>query len=199
MHVLVVDAVIKPGGVLIGKLQMNRLQPAFFSVVYRNLCHVKHLFGLIAFFKRFLQTVAFPAAVDDMRLVSDAVQQGGGHTGITKYLRPISKAHVGGDHHRLAFMALGQNLKNQLCPFCGEGNITQFINNEQAVAGIPLDDTTQKLFISGFNQLVGQPAAGNKAGAYSLFAGFHAQGGGQMGFAGTALPIKMTLRHFSTY
>ena len=69
-----------------------------------------------------------------MGFMGDAIQKGCGHAGIAKYLRPIPKPHIGGDHHRLAFMALGQDLENKLSAFFGKRHITQFIDDQQSTA-----------------------------------------------------------------
>lgn len=43
-----------------------------------------------------LQTVGLVAGFDDVAMVGQPIQRGGGHLGITKYARPFGEAQVGG-------------------------------------------------------------------------------------------------------
>ena len=125
-----------------------------------------------------------------MGLVGDAVQKGCGQIGIAEYFGPVAKAHVAGDDHRLSFMALGEHLEKKLGPLCGKGNVSEFIDDQQTIAGIALDHPLQPFVVTGLDQLIGQRAAGDKARSDPVGAGLHAKGGGKVGFAGSAFAQK---------
>jgi hypothetical protein len=72
-----------------------------------------------------------PGAFDDMGAVREPVQQRGGHVGIAEDLGPVAEAEIRSDDHRSALVALGQNLEEQFRAFLGEGNVTEFIEDEQ--------------------------------------------------------------------
>lgn len=42
------------------------------------------------------KAVAFVAGFDDVAMMGQAIQQGGGHLGVAKHLRPLAKTQVGG-------------------------------------------------------------------------------------------------------
>jgi len=52
-------------------------------------------FGFAALFK----PIAFVAGFDDVAVVGEAIQEGGGHLGVDEHGDPFREAQVGGDDH----------------------------------------------------------------------------------------------------
>src|SRR5829696_8247482 len=54
------------------------------------------------------------AGVDDVGAVGEAVDDGLGEPGVGEHLRPFAEREVGGDDQRAAFVALGEDLEDEL-------------------------------------------------------------------------------------
>jgi len=96
--------------------------------------------------------------------MGEAIQQRRRPGGLAKNLSPIGIAKVGSNDNRPPFVPLRQHLEKQLGSFFGEGDISQFVQDEDPVAGIALDQPTQVEFLARFKEFGGQPEAGDKAG-----------------------------------
>ena len=130
-----------------------------------------------------LQTVTLPAAVDHMGPVCDPVQQCCSQVRIPEDLGPIPEPQVRRDDHRLLLMSFRENLKEELRSLLGEGNIAQLVNDQKAIGGVSLHHPAQELVVPGFDQLIGQDAARDKAGPHPLPAGLQPERGGQVGLS----------------
>ena len=133
--------------------------------------------------QRVFEPVAFPGAVDDMGPMGQTVQERCRQVGITEDLGPVGKAKIGGDNHRAPFVTFGKNLEKQLGTFLGQGDVAELINDEQPIAGVPLDDATELSLLPGFDKFVGKTAAGYEPCPDPQSAGLNAEGGGKMRFA----------------
>ena len=125
-----------------------------------------------------------------MGLVGQAIQKCGGESRFAKNLGPVGKAQVGRNDHRPPFVPFRQHLEEQVGAFFGEGDISQFIEDEQTIARLALDDAAQGEPLAGLQEFVAQTAAGDKAGGNTPAAGLHSQAGGQVGFARAAFAQK---------
>jgi len=58
-------------------------------------------------------------------------------------------------------MPLRQDLEQQLSAFLGEGDVTQFVQDQEPVPGIALDQPTQGVSLARLQEFVGQAATGD--------------------------------------
>ena len=56
------------------------------------------------------------AGIDDVAVVSQAIQQCRGHLGVAEYPRPLGKASVCADDHIVAFVELGEQVEQSRPP-----------------------------------------------------------------------------------
>ena len=143
-----------------------------------------------------LQTIAFPLAIDDVGLVGQSIQQRCGHHRITKDLSPVGKAKIGRDDHRPFFLALSKHLKEKFRTFPGKWDIAKLIQNQQIIAGMPLDKALQVFLLASFDQFVYQPIAADKPSPVIILTGLDPKGGGQMGLAGATTPEENDIPPF---
>ena len=66
---------------------------------------------------------AIVAGLDDVAVMGEAVQQGGGHLRVPEDLGPLSEGEVGGDDDRGALVELGDQVEEQLPAIAGEGQV----------------------------------------------------------------------------
>src|SRR5258708_4599587 len=83
------------------------------------------------------------AGLDDVAVMSQAVEHGGGHLGIAEHLRPIGEGEIGGDQQRCVFVELADQVEQQLSAGLAERQIAKFVDDDEIVA----------------QQFLGQPAA----------------------------------------
>jgi len=124
--------------------------------------------------------------------MGEPVQQGGGHGGIAEHLGPIRKTKVRGNHHRSSFMPFGQDLKQQLRALLGEGDVAEFVQDQQIVADILLNEALQCPLLPCLDQLVDQPAAAHKAATEVVLAGLDAQRSDQVSLTSATSSQEMT-------
>jgi hypothetical protein len=67
------------------------------------------------------------AGVDDVRAVSEAVDDGLREPGVGEHLRPFAERQVGRDDQRAAFVAFGEHLEDELGGAVGQREIAQFV------------------------------------------------------------------------
>lgn len=117
-------------------------------------------------------------------MVRDAIEECGGHFGISEYGDPFGEGEVGCDDQRCFFVELADQMEQQCAAGCWEWQIAQLIEDH----GVRLDELFGE--ISGLSllffpfQLVHQIDGIIEANALSLMNGGDAQGGCQMSFAG---------------
>lgn len=93
---------------------------------------------------------AFVTGLDDIAVVSEAVEHGGGHLGVSEHLRPIGEGEIGGDQKRGVFVELADQVEEQLTAGLAERQIAEFVDHDEIVA----------------EQFLGQPSAA--AGGFLL-------------------------------
>ena len=59
------------------------------------------------FMSRLASLSGLVTGFDDVAVVGQPIQQGGGHLGVAEHARPFGEAQVGGDHHAGVFVQLG--------------------------------------------------------------------------------------------
>ena len=74
------------------------------------------------------------AGLDDVAVVRQAVEHGGGHLGVTEHLRPVGEGEVGGDQQRCVLVELADQVEQQLPAGLAEWEIADFVDNDEIVA-----------------------------------------------------------------
>src|ERR1019366_5394317 len=74
---------------------------------------------------------AIVAGLDDVTVVSDAVEQRSGHLGIAEYGGPFAERQVGGDDHRGLLVELAHQVEQQLAARTGKRQIAQLIEHDE--------------------------------------------------------------------
>ena len=83
------------------------------------------------------------AGLDDVAVMGQPVEHGGGHLGVAEGLRPIGEGEIGGDQQRGVLVELADQMEQQLSAGLAERQIAEFVDDDEVVA----------------QQLLGQPAA----------------------------------------
>jgi hypothetical protein len=77
------------------------------------------------------ETIRLAEQLHDLRMMSEAIKQGGGQAFIAKDLNPIRELEIGGDDQGEAFVKFRAESKEGLRTVLGEGDKTEFIQNDQ--------------------------------------------------------------------
>ena len=80
------------------------------------------------------------AGVDDVRAVGEAVNDGLGEAGVGEDLGPFAEGQVGGDDQRAAFVALGEDLEDELGGAVGQREVAELVNDDELGAGVAGND-----------------------------------------------------------
>ena len=71
-------------------------------------------------------------------MMGQAVEQGCGHLGVAEDGRPFAKGEVGGDDDRGALVEPAHEVEEQLPAGLGEGQVTEFVEDDEVAAGARL-------------------------------------------------------------
>src|SRR5208282_3967745 len=74
------------------------------------------------------------AGLDDVAVMGQAVEHGGGHLGVTEHLRPIGEGEIGGDQQRRVLVELADQMEQQLPAGLAEREIAQLVDDDEIVA-----------------------------------------------------------------
>lgn len=85
------------------------------------------------------QAIAGPFDLDDDGVMQQAVQQRRGDDRIAKDLAPFGKAAIGGQDHGTLFVAGVDQLEEQVRAAAGDGQVADFIDDQQRCAGVEPD------------------------------------------------------------
>ena len=114
------------------------------------------------------------------------VEQRAGQAFGTERLGPLVERQVAGDQRRAAFIALRDQLEQQLGTGLAERHEAQFVDDQQLVVGHALLQAQQAPLIAGFHQRMHQCRRGGEADREALLTGGQAQR--DVGLAGAAWP-----------
>lgn len=71
------------------------------------------------------------AGLDNVAVVVEAVEEGGGHPGVGEDLRPVSVGGVGGDDDRVSFVELVDKSEEELAAGLRKGEVAGFIGDDE--------------------------------------------------------------------
>jgi hypothetical protein len=98
----------------------------------------------------------------------EAVEEGPGEPFRAKDLGPLVKGQVRGSQDRAAFIALAEDLEEQLGPGLGQGYEAQFVDDQELeTRQLPLQ-VEQPPLVPGLSQLVDQSGGRSESSAQSL-------------------------------
>jgi hypothetical protein len=120
---------------------------------------------------------------EDVRAVSEPVQESSGEPFIAKDLCPIGEAQIGGEDEGHALVHLGAKLEDELRAGGRKRDETQFIEDDELVAQCGAQELGQAMFILSGDHLIDQSGCGVETYATSLTTGSEGQAGSDMSFA----------------
>ncbi len=112
------------------------------------------------------EPVAVAVHLQDVDVVSEPVQQRAGQPFRAENFGPLLKRQIGCDQGGTAFVALAEDFEEQLGSGLRQGHETQFIDNQQFVAGQLFLQSEQLLLVSGLDQFTDQ--GGGRSGAHAM-------------------------------
>jgi hypothetical protein len=127
------------------------------------------------------------AGVDDVRAVREAIDDGLREPRIGEDLGPFAEGQVGGDDQAAAFVALGEDLEDELGGAVGQREVAELVDDDELGAGVTGNDAGELAAALGFLEFVGEPGEGGEADAAALLAGADRQGGREHRLAGAAV------------
>ena len=145
--------------------RMRTTPPACFQVPRALQTRVAGRRGLLSGF----EAPAVVAGFDDVAVVRETIEEGGGHLGITEDARPFAEGEVGGDEDRGALIELADEVEEELAAGLREGQIAEFIeDNEVDARQLPRQPALAAaagLALEAIDQIhhVVEPAAGASA------------------------------------
>ena len=130
------------------------------------------------------ESVAVGAGFDDVGFVGDAVDDGGGEAGVGEGFGPFGEGGVGGDGDGCSFFAFGEDLEEEFGGVLVEVDVAEFVDGEEFVAAVFLDDAGEVVVVFGLAEFVGELCAGGVADSSAVLSGGEAGGDEEMGFPG---------------
>ena len=86
------------------------------------------------------ESVAGGAGFDDVGFVGEAVDDGGGESGVGEGFGPFGEGGVGGDGDGCSFFSFGEDLEEEFSGFLVEVDVAEFVDGEEVVAGVAVHD-----------------------------------------------------------
>ena len=111
----------------------------------------------------FAETIGLAEQFNDVRMMREAVKQGRGQTFIAKDLHPIGEFEIGSNDQSESFIKFRAEGKECLCAILGEGDETEFIQNDEIEFEGRGDKAVQAMFILCLNQFVHQSSRSPEA------------------------------------
>jgi hypothetical protein len=107
--------------------------------------------------------------------VDEPVDQGGGDHGVAEDLAPLLEAAVGGDDDRAAFVAAGDEREEQVGGLALQGQVANFVDDEQVVALQPAQLGLELVAVLGGLELGDPLLRGGEGDAVAALAAFMAR------------------------
>jgi hypothetical protein len=121
---------------------------------------------------------------DDFGVVHEAVDHGGGDDVVTEHLAPPAEGLVGGDDQAGSLVAGGDELEEQVGGFGLEGDVADFVDDQQRVAAQADQLGLQPPGVVGVGEAGDPFGGGGEKDPVPGLAGADGQRAGQVGFAG---------------
>lgn len=118
--------------------------------------------------------------------MGQAVEDGPGEALGAEDLGPLVEGQVRGDDDRTAFVALRDDLEEQLGPCLGEWHEAQLIDDEQILAGEGLLKALQAALIDGLDEFMDESGSSGEANLQAPLAGCQPEAEGNVSLSGAA-------------
>jgi hypothetical protein len=142
------------------------------------------------------ESVTFSIGFQDVASVSEPVQQGPGESFGAKDLGPFLEGQVGGHQEAVMLIGPADHLKEQFGSGLGEGNISEFINDQEMESLELFEQSLESFFFPAFYELSHKVGGGIEANASALGTSGKGQGTDQMGFAGSRVSDQQDVLSF---
>ncbi len=130
-----------------------------------------------------LEPVAVAFEVDDLGVVDEAIDHGGGDGGVPEHLAPTAERLVRGDDHRRSFVAGGDELEEEVGGFAVEGDVADLVDDEQRDASESDELFVESALVVGVAESGDPFGGGGEGDAVAGLAGADAKAGGEVGLA----------------
>ncbi|MFT5324336.1 MAG: hypothetical protein ACI8P0_002197 [Planctomycetaceae bacterium] len=131
---------------------------------------------LLLFFHRLFEAEAFTIHLEDVAMVGESIQQGRRHAFALEDLAPVAKREVAGDQQAAAFVAVGEDLEQQLGSGPTERQVAQFVDDQQVDLVEPFQELIEAELLVRFFQLVNQRRGREELRADAFTASGESQG-----------------------
>ena len=117
--------------------------------------------------------------------MNEAINDGRGKGSvIVQGFAPVAECAIGGNDHGAAFIAIGDDLKEQFGALLIHGQIAELINDEQLGMSKTFQGTKERVVGQRGGQVIDKVHGGGEVSFYALLTGVIAQSEGDMGFTG---------------
>ena len=130
------------------------------------------------------EPVAIAFECDDLDVVDEAVDHGGGHDVVAEHFTPAAERLVGGDDQGGSLVSGGHQLEEQVGRFGFEGDVADLVDDKQRVAAQPDQFRLEPAGVVGLGQSCHPLAGGGEQDAVAGLAGPDGQSDREVGFAG---------------
>ena len=111
-----------------------------------------------------------------MSVVAEAIEQRRGELFVAEDLDPLGERQIGGDDGRAPFIALGQQIEQQLAAGALERNESQLIDDQQRDFLIALLERGEPPLVARLNQALHQIGGAREVNSHSATRGLDSQG-----------------------
>src|SRR5258705_10122878 len=77
------------------------------------------------------KAIRLVTSFDDMTVMSESVEQGGGHLGVAEYAGPFTEGQIGGDHHTGVLIEFAEQVEQQGTAGVAEGKIAKLVQDDE--------------------------------------------------------------------
>ena len=128
--------------------------------------------------------------------MSEPVQQGASESLGAKDFRPFLEGQVGRKHEAMMLIGPADDLEEQFGPRLGEGNISQFIDDQQIESLELFVQSLKPFFLPAFHELSDKIGGGIEADAVALGASRKRQSANQLSFPGSGVSDQQDVFSF---
>ena len=128
---------------------------------------------------------AFAVHLQDVDMMSEPVEERTGEAFGAEDAGPFIERQIGRDDGRPALVALGEDLEEQFGAGWRQGDVAQFIDDQEPVFCQLLLQAQETLLVVGFEQLVDQSGCGDESDGQALLAGGQSEPQGDVCLAGS--------------
>lgn len=105
---------------------------------------------LLLLFHRLFEAKAFAIHLEDVAMVRESIQQGCRHAFALEDLAPFTEGQVAGDQQAAAFVAIGEDLEQQLGSGAAEREVAEFVHDQQVDFVEPLQQLIKAELLLSF-------------------------------------------------